>query len=66
MVIFNLRTKVITENHKYHLTQNWDNANSLDVSILSYNIFGQSEMFTTGHGYDWDEHNKGKSIYQKH
>ena len=27
MVIFNLRTTEITENPKYHFTQNWENAN---------------------------------------
>ena len=27
MLIFNLRTKEITDNPKYHLTQNWENAN---------------------------------------
>ena len=35
MVIFNLRTNEITDNPKYHLTQNWDNVNLMDVGLLA-------------------------------
>ena len=42
MVVFNLRTTENIDNPKYHLTQNWDNANSLDVELLtSFNPFLQ-------------------------
>ena len=42
MVIFNLRTNEITDNPKYHLSQNWENANSMDVWLLaSFNPFLQ-------------------------
>ena len=42
MVIFNLRTSEITDNPKYHLSQNMKNANSLDVELLvSFNPFLQ-------------------------
>ena len=42
MVIFDLRTTIITENPKYHLSQNWENTNSLDLELLaSFNPFLQ-------------------------
>ena len=42
MVIFNLRTTEITDNPKYHLTENWENANSLDLGLLAcFNPFLQ-------------------------
>ena len=42
MVIFNLRTSEITDNPKYHLSQNMKNANPLDVELLaSFNLFLQ-------------------------
>ena len=42
MVTFNLRTNEITDNPKFHLSQNWKNANSLDVELLaSFNPFLQ-------------------------
>ena len=42
MVIFNLRTTEVTDSPKYHLTQNWENANSLHLGLLaSFNPFLQ-------------------------
>ena len=35
MVIFNLRTTEITDNPEYHLTQIWENTNSLDLGLLA-------------------------------
>ena len=42
IVIFSLRANEITDNPKYHLSQNWENANSMDVGLLaSFNPFLQ-------------------------
>ena len=42
MVIFSLRTEGITDNPKYHLTQNWENAISMDFGLLArFNPFLQ-------------------------
>ena len=42
MVIFNLRTSEITDNPKFHLSQNMKNANLLDIELLaSFNPFLQ-------------------------
>ena len=123
IVIFHLRTKEITDNPKYHLTDIWEKAHSMDLELLaSCNPFIQqiwpnrdnhetwkllwddiedisntlaptevvqhrsnfqpymndeiqdlgeqvklkfNHAVTTGHYYDWDDHNKGKSVYQK-
>ena len=35
MVIFNLRTKEVTDNPKFHLRQNMKNANPLDIELLA-------------------------------
>ena len=51
MVIFNLGTNEITDNPKYHLSQNWENANSMQVAIHSCIKSGQTEVLVKHQNY---------------
>ena len=60
MLIFNLRTNEITENLKYHLRQNWENANPLDLKLLaSFNPFLQQIWSNRNVQETWELLDKG-------
>ena len=60
MVIFNLRTKEVTDNPKFHLSQNMKNANPLDIELLaSFNPYLQQIWSNRNVQEAWELLDKG-------